>query len=113
MTKPKKTQRAPRGGAAQGFDASDPADAQAPTAETPAPAEPAAREPRGKIGTLITLLRREEGADIETMMEATGWQPHSVRGALSGAIKKERGLAVVSEKIDGARRYRITPEAGA
>jgi hypothetical protein len=45
------------------------------------------------------------------MMAATGWQAHSVRGAISGSIKKALGLAVVSEKIDGARTYRIEAEA--
>lgn len=40
------------------------------------------------------------------MVKATGWQQHSVRGALAGAMKK-RGHAVISDKIDGTRRYRI------
>jgi hypothetical protein len=41
------------------------------------------------------------------MVEATGWQAHTVRGALAGALKKRLGLAVTSEKVDGARVYRI------
>jgi hypothetical protein len=77
----------------------------------PEPSEPPA--PKGKIGQLVLLLRREEGADIEEMMQATGWQAHSVRGAISGSIKKALGLEVISEKIDGQRRYRIAPEAAA
>ena len=40
-------------------------------------------------------------------MSATGWQAHSVRGAISGAIKKRLGLKVTSEKSDGVRTYRI------
>jgi uncharacterized protein DUF3489 len=79
-------------------------------AATPPPAKPAAK---GKIGAVIELLRRPEGASIEAMMKATGWQAHSVRGAMSGAIKKERGLAVRSEKTDGRRIYRIMEGVGA
>jgi hypothetical protein len=41
------------------------------------------------------------------MMGATGWQAHSVRGAISGAIKKKLGLAVVSERVGETRTYRI------
>jgi hypothetical protein len=64
--------------------------------------------PKGKIGALVALLRRPEGATIEAMMAATGWQPHSVRGALSGSVKKGLSLTVGSEKTDGVRVYRIT-----
>ena len=42
---------------------------------------------------------------IAEMVEATGWQQHSVRGAMAGALKK-RGLTITSEKVDGTRRYR-------
>jgi hypothetical protein len=65
----------------------------------------------GKIAILVGLLRQPGGATLEAMMAATGWQAHSVRGAISGSIKKALGLAVVSEKIDGARTYRIEAEA--
>ena len=61
----------------------------------------------GKIGSIIVSLRRPKGASIAELCKATGWQAHSVRGALSGAIKKKLGLAVMSEKTDGRRRYRI------
>ena len=73
-------------------------------AVTPLAAKP---EAKGKIGAVIELLRRREGASIEAMMKATGWQAHSVRGAMSGAIKKERGLAVTSDKSEAGRIYRI------
>jgi hypothetical protein len=69
------------------------------------PAEPAPA--RGKLGLIIELLRRPEGADLSAMMTATGWQQHSVRGALAGALKKKRGLTIVSEKTEGVRIYRI------
>ena len=61
----------------------------------------------------IDLLRRPNGASIEELQEVTGWQPHSVRGFLAGAVKKKLGLAVVSEKPDdGPRRYRVLAVGG-
>ena len=54
------------------------------------------------------MLRRAEGATLAQIVEVTGWQPHTVRGALAGALKKRLGLAVTSEKIEGRGRvYRI------
>jgi hypothetical protein len=54
------------------------------------------------------MLERKDGATIEEIVKATGWQPHTVRGAMSGALKKRLGLAVGSEKIeDRGRVYRI------
>ena len=53
-----------------------------------------------KQDRLIALLRRPQGATIEEMTKATGWQPHSVRGAISGALKKRLGLAVATEKVE-------------
>ena len=92
-------------------DAASPADEQprraAATEPTPTPA------PKGKIGGLVVLLRRPEGATIDAMMAATGWQAHSVRGALSGSVKKGLGLTIESEKINGVRAYRITGEVEA
>jgi uncharacterized protein DUF3489 len=61
-----------------------------------------------KLATVIALLRRPKGASIDDLCKATGWQAHSVRGALSGAIKKKLGLAVESRETDGARVYRVT-----
>jgi hypothetical protein len=56
----------------------------------------------------VDLLSRPEGASIEELQGVTGWQAHSVRGFLAGAVKKKLGLAVVSEKPnDGPRRYRV------
>jgi hypothetical protein len=83
---------------------------------TPEPAtEPAAAPPapRGKIGSVIEMLRDPAGATIEALMRATGWQAHSVRGALSGAIKKDRGLTVTSDITPAGRVYRIIEGAGA
>ena len=53
------------------------------------------------------MLRKPSGASIKAIMSATGWQSHSVRGAISGAIKKKLGLKVASETRDGERFYRI------
>jgi hypothetical protein len=76
------------------------------------PSEPvisssAAPGPKGKIGQLIELLRRPDGATILEMMAATGWQAHSIRGAMSGTLKKAKGLNVLSHSSDGPRRYRL------
>jgi len=70
-----------------------------------------AAAPKGKIGALIDLLRQSEGTTLDAMMAATGWQAHSVRGALSGAIKKKLALAVISEKTEAGRRYLIKADA--
>ena len=60
------------------------------------------------VATLIGLLRRAEGATLGQMVEATGWQSHTVRGTLAGALKKKLGLTIVSAKTDGPERtYRI------
>jgi len=72
-----------------------------------APKEPLAPRPQGKIATLVDLLRRPDGATIEAMMAATGWQAHSVRGAMSGSVKKTMGLTITSEKTDAGRIYRV------
>lgn len=63
--------------------------------------------PNSKLGMLLALLRRKEGTTVAEMVEVTGWQPHSIRGALSGTIRKKLGLAIQSSKIDGVRIYRI------
>ena len=72
------------------------------------PAE-AVAAPKTKLGRLESMLRRAEGATIGQIAKALDWQLHSVRGAISGSLKKKRGLTVVAEKIaDGERVYRIT-----
>ena len=65
-----------------------------------------------KQAALIALLRRPEGATIAQLSSALGWQAHTVRGALAGALKKKLGLTLVSEKVKGEERvYRIPSEA--
>jgi hypothetical protein len=68
-------------------------------------AQPAGRQT--KLADLIAMLREKRGASIDQLVKATGWQKHSVRGAISGALKKKLGLKVVSEKTDAGRTYRI------
>jgi hypothetical protein len=61
-----------------------------------------------KQNDVIAMLRRPEGATVEEVRAATGWQPHTVRGVFSGALKKKLGLAVVAAKEERGRVYRIT-----
>jgi len=63
-----------------------------------------------KLARLIALLRRRQGATLAELVAATGWQAHSVRGALSGTLKKKLGLAVTSEAAEGGRLYRLPAE---
>ena len=88
-----------------GTEATEPAE-PAPVPPTAAPA----RKTRGlaKQAQLIGMLKRPEGASIEEIVAAFGWQAHTVRGAIAGALKKKLGLDVTSEKVDGRGRvYRI------
>lgn len=55
-----------------------------------------------KLDRLDAMLQHENGADMPAMIEATGWQAHSIRGAMAGALKK-RGHTISSHK-DGERR---------
>ena len=71
---------------------------------------------RDRSGVLVTLLRDEAGATVEAMSAATGWQAHSVRGAIAGALKKRLGFTVTSEKTgrdastDSGRGRRVKGE---
>jgi hypothetical protein len=60
-----------------------------------------------KSAVVIALLSRTDGATIESLVAATGWQAHSVRGFMSGTLKKKLGKAVSSEKTEAGRIYRI------
>jgi hypothetical protein len=61
-----------------------------------------------KQAQLIEMLRAPDGATIDEIVAATGWQPHTVRGAIAGALKKKLRLTVTSDKVDGRGRvYRI------
>src|ERR1019366_9180373 len=61
-----------------------------------------------KTSKVLDLLKRSGGATLKELMKATGWQAHSVRGFMSGALGKKMGLAVTSTKAeDGERRYSV------
>lgn len=65
---------------------------------------------RNKGEQIVALLRRPAGTSIVELMKATGWQAHSVRGFLSGTLKKKQNINVSSAVIEGTRRYRIARE---
>jgi len=66
-----------------------------------------------KHDRVLTLLSQRSGTTISEMMEATGWQQHSVRGFLAGTVKKKLGFTLASAKSEGElRRYRIEPKCG-
>lgn len=102
--------------AADGGDTAPEGATEAPTtgpatdaAADAAPA-PKARKPREgtKQAQLIAMLRTPEGATIDEIVAATSWQPHTVRGAFAGALKKKLGLEVTSDKVEGRGRvYRL------
>lgn len=110
--------------AALGIDPRDEAeDAEAEAADQPPakvevepntrPKAPKSKEPKpprkdSKQAQLIAMLRRAKGATIDEVVEALKWQPHTVRGAIAGALKKKLGLDVTSDKDDKRGRfYRI------
>jgi hypothetical protein len=88
-----------------------PTEQSAPDTPTEPKAAPKARTPREgtKQATLIAMLRAPDGATIEEIMAATGWQSHTVRGAFAGALKKKLGLEVTSEKVEGRGRIYSLP----
>jgi hypothetical protein len=72
------------------------------------PATVAIVEPHAtKQAQLIALLNQASGASLADLMNATGWQAHSVRGVISGVLRKRLQLPVILETVDGTRRYRI------
>ena len=106
-------QEDPGPGAAEKADSAPDAAMEAPSgpaaARPPAGGDGASRANRTREGTkqarLVAMLR--EGATIDEMVAATGWQPHTVRGAMAGALKKRLGLSITSTKEERGRVYRI------
>jgi hypothetical protein len=74
------------------------AEADQTAAETPKPVNIRAGTKQAQI---IALLQRPEGATITEIVAETGWMAHSIRGLISGGLKKKLGLAITSEKIEG------------
>jgi hypothetical protein len=67
-----------------------------------------AANPTSKLGQLQAMLQRPEGTTIAQLSKALDWQAHSVRGAMSGSLKKKQGLKITASKEEGADRvYRI------
>jgi hypothetical protein len=75
------------------------------SAENSAPSS--ATRAGSKQAKLVELLRQAKGASLDEMVKATGWQPHSVRGVISGVLKKKLGLTITSTKDDRGRVYWI------
>ena len=70
--------------------------------------KPAAARQGSKTEQVLELIKRPEGATLKELMKATGWQPHSVRGFISGTLGKKMGLTVESAKgEDGSRTYSL------
>ena len=71
------------------------------------------REPQSDVkrlskqGEVIAMLRRSEGATVDEIASAMGWQRHTVRGVFSGTLKKKLGLTVASGQEERGRVYRI------
>ncbi len=75
--------------------------------KAPKSAQNEARE-GSKTAAVLELLKRAGGATAKELLKATGWQPHSLRGFLSGTVGKKMGLAVTSAKEeDGERHYSV------
>jgi len=71
-------------------------------------AKPKAARDGSKTAKILDLLQRPGGATSKELMKATGWLPHSVRGFLSGTVRKKMGLTVTSTKgEDGQRSYSV------
>lgn len=71
-------------------------------------AKPTAVRAGTKQAQIIAMLQRPEGATVAEMVAATGWLAHTVRGSISGALKKKLGLPIVAEKVEGRGTvYRI------
>ncbi|MCU9849365.1 DUF3489 domain-containing protein [Defluviimonas sp. WL0024] len=71
-------------------------------------AKPVAIRAGTKQAQIIAMLQRPEGATVAEMVEATGWLAHTVRGSISGALKKKLGLPIAAEKVEGRGMvYRI------
>jgi hypothetical protein len=63
-----------------------------------------------KTASILDLLKRPDGATTKELLKATDWQPHSLRGFLSGTVKRKMGMTVFSTKNeDGERVYSIKP----
>lgn len=90
-----------------------PTEEPVPDTPTEPKAAPKTRTPREgtKQATLIAMLRAPDGATIEEIVAALEWRPHTVRGALAGALKNKLGLDVISQKVENRGRVYKLPAA--
>ena len=72
--------------------------------------EPNAKRP-SKQDEVVAMLQRPEGATVDEVASATGWQRHTVRGVFSGTLKKKLGLTIASAKEERGRVYRVNGPA--
>jgi hypothetical protein len=111
MTQSNKSQSATK---IEHLDTAPPADAEDPndSRSSRKPSHAKVGKKATKAQAVLKLLRRKKGASIEELMKATGWQPHSVRGFLSGTIRTRMGLILgVDTTKSGIRRYRVLETA--
>jgi hypothetical protein len=73
----------------------------------PEPEPPSDARRPSKQDEVIAMLRRPEGATVDEVARATGWQRHTVRGVFSGTLKKKPGLTLASAKEERGRVYRV------
>jgi hypothetical protein len=73
----------------------------------PEPEPPSDAKRPSKQDEVIAMLRRPEGATVDEVASATGWQRHTVRGVFSGTLKKKLGLTIASAKEERGRVYRV------
>ena len=73
--------------------------------------KPVSPRPGSKAAKVLALLKRPQGASLKQLLNATGWQPHSIRGFLSGTVGRKLGLKISSIKTEsGGRRYAVKPD---
>ena len=73
-------------------------------------AKPVAIRAGTKQAQIIAMLQRPEGATVAEMVAATGWLAHTVRGCISGALKKKLSLPIAAEKVEGRGMVYRLPE---
>ncbi len=85
-----------------------PAGSDIPTGSSMPAADPVQPAPGTKLAIILDLLRQDRGGTLDEIMAATKWQAHSIRGAISGSIRKKLGLPIETRLVDGRGRvYRL------
>src|ERR1700757_417219 len=73
----------------------------------PDPDQQSVTKPRSKQDAVLAMLQRAEGATVDEVASAMGWQRHTVRGFFSGTLKKKLGLTLASAQEERGRVYRL------